>query len=161
VTVSICAGPLLFMALGWKSYDVYLAEMTELFDTIGGTLGTVHSVTTTAKSCRFAELGAAAVLARDRVQPSASRAAFLPRARVVCRGLSLQFRPRVVQPLPKLFEVGPAPTPICLSLPCCGPRLHRACGRHPRLWANAQFEFVSKAVMTGDLVPSPLWPCKP
>ena len=31
VTVSICAGPLLFLALGWNSYDVYLAEMTDLF----------------------------------------------------------------------------------------------------------------------------------
>jgi hypothetical protein len=30
MTVSICAGPLLFLALGWKSYDLYLAEMTEL-----------------------------------------------------------------------------------------------------------------------------------
>jgi hypothetical protein len=30
VTVSICAGPLLFLALGWSSYEVYLAEMNDL-----------------------------------------------------------------------------------------------------------------------------------
>ena len=30
VTHSFCAGPVLFLALGWKSYDVYLAEMIEM-----------------------------------------------------------------------------------------------------------------------------------
>ena len=30
VTASFVAGPLLFLALEWNSYDVYLAEMTQL-----------------------------------------------------------------------------------------------------------------------------------
>jgi hypothetical protein len=30
VTASFCAGPVLFLALEWKSYDVYLAEMTAI-----------------------------------------------------------------------------------------------------------------------------------
>jgi hypothetical protein len=30
VTASFCAGPVLFLALEWNSYEVYLAEMTEM-----------------------------------------------------------------------------------------------------------------------------------
>jgi hypothetical protein len=30
VTRAFCAGPVLFLALGWKSYEVYLGEMTEM-----------------------------------------------------------------------------------------------------------------------------------
>jgi hypothetical protein len=30
VTQSFCAGPVLFLALGWKSYDVYLAELDHM-----------------------------------------------------------------------------------------------------------------------------------
>ena len=33
VAASFCAGPVLFLALEWKSYDIYLAEMTEMLQT--------------------------------------------------------------------------------------------------------------------------------